>query len=340
MPVDSATVDAEDRARGRLNYLTQVGVSPDGRHGWVAAKQDNVLRGEFRDGLALTHETTVRAMAAVVDLGQGRELTQRRVDFNDRASPRAVAFSPRGDYVFVAMEGSNTMEIVDAYSGEHKGGVASGGKAPQGIWVDGTRRRAFVYNFTTRNVSVHDIGDVLDNRSFEPKLIRTVSTVASDSLDAKTRRGLQIFYDASDPRMSRDGYISCASCHLEGGEDGTVWDSFTDRREGLRNTISLLGRKGTGHGRLHWTANFDEVQDFEKRHPGFVRRDGLSQRRRFRENIGTARRQQGWIEWRTGRAGQVPGVAGRLRSQPASNDGWCADGCGPPRSSCIRPAGM
>jgi hypothetical protein len=41
-----------------------------------------------------------------------------------------------------------------------------------------------------------------------------------------------------------------------------VWD-FTDRGEGLRNTTSLLGRRGAGHGRLHWSANFDEIQDFE-----------------------------------------------------------------------------
>ena len=25
----------------------------------------------------------------------------------------------------------------------------------------------------------------------------------------------------------------------------------------------MLGRAGLGHGRLHWTANFDEIQDFE-----------------------------------------------------------------------------
>jgi len=41
-----------------------------------------------------------------------------------------------------------------------------------------------------------------------------------------------------------------------------VWD-FTQRGEGLRRTISLMGRRGLGHGKLHWTANFDEVQDFE-----------------------------------------------------------------------------
>src|SRR5262249_9394190 len=33
--------------------------------------------------------------------------------------------------------------------------------------------------------------------------------------------------------------------------------------EGLRNTIALRGRAGMGQGFLHWSNNFDEVQDFE-----------------------------------------------------------------------------
>ncbi len=262
LSVDSTTVDGEDRARGRPNYLTQVVVSPDGGTAWVTAKKDNVLRGERRDSRALTHETMVRAIASVIDLASGRELSGRRVDFNDRASPHAVAFSPLGDYVFVAMQGSDTVAIVDAYTGSHKGTMSAGGKAPQGIWIDGEGSQAFVYNFTTRSVSVHDIADVLANVSFEPALVHTIQTIASDVLDEQERLGLQIFYNASDPRMSRDGYLSCAGCHLEGGEDGAVWD-FSDREEGFRNTISLHGRKGTAHGRMHWTANFDEIQDFE-----------------------------------------------------------------------------
>jgi len=32
--------------------------------------------------------------------------------------------------------------------------------------------------------------------------------------------------------------------------------------EGLRNTINLRG-PGAGARRLHWSSNFDEVQDFE-----------------------------------------------------------------------------
>jgi hypothetical protein len=45
--------------------------------------------------------------------------------------------------------------------------------------------------------------------------------------------------------------------------DGRVWD-FTDRGEGLRNTKSLLGVRGTGQGRVHWSGNMDEIQDFER----------------------------------------------------------------------------
>ena len=55
---------------------------------------------------------------------------------------------------------------------------------------------------------------------------------------------------------------SCAACHPDGASDGRVWD-FTHKGEGLRRTISLLGRSGMGHGPLHWSGNFDEVQDFE-----------------------------------------------------------------------------
>ena len=56
--------------------------------------------------------------------------------------------------------------------------------------------------------------------------------------------------------------MSCASCHNDGGHDGRVWD-LTAQGEGLRNTIALRGRAGMGQGFLHWSNNFDEVQDFE-----------------------------------------------------------------------------
>ena len=120
----------------------------------------------------------------------------------------------------------------------------------------------YVQNFTSRTVSVFDTSDFINATTNAGSLLTEVSTSATESLSAQVLLGKQIFYNAADPRMSRDGYISCASCHLAGFSDGRVWD-FTQVGEGLRNTISLVGRGGTLQGNLHWTANFDEVQDFE-----------------------------------------------------------------------------
>src|SRR5688500_16960824 len=81
-------------------------------------------------------------------------------------------------------------------------------------------------------------------------------------MSAAVLAGKRIFYNAEDTRMSLDSYISCASCHVDGDHDGQVWD-FTDRGEGLRNTITLRGQGGQATAPLHWSGNFDEVQDFE-----------------------------------------------------------------------------
>ena len=70
-----------------------------------------------------------------------------------------------------------------------------------------------------------------------------VAAVATEKLTATVLRGKQLFYDARDPRLARDGYMSCATCHNDGGHDGRVWD-LTGFGEGLRNTISLRGRAG------------------------------------------------------------------------------------------------
>lgn len=259
---DTTTQDGEDRSRGVPNYLNQVVISPDGRRAWLPSTKTNINRGIARDGLGLTHDTTVRTVMNQIDLFNHQERFSDQIDFNDRDSAHAMTFSPAGDYVLVALQGSNSVEIVDAYTGAVRGALDNSGLAPQGIYIDEATERAFVYNFTSRTVSVYDMSDVLNSMSFAPEKIRDMSVVGNETLAAEVLRGKQIFYNAKDTRMSRDGYIACASCHLEGLDDGMVWD-FTDRGEGLRNTISLKGRMGTEHGNVHWTANFDEIHDFE-----------------------------------------------------------------------------
>jgi large repetitive protein len=119
----------------------------------------------------------------------------------------------------------------------------------------------YVQNFMDRTVGVYDLTRLV--RFGEPALPQAVimAAVGAERLAPNVLRGKQFFYDARDPRLARDAYISCAACHNDGGHDGRTWD-FTGFGEGLRNTTSLRGRSGL-QGRLHWTANFDEVQDFE-----------------------------------------------------------------------------
>ena len=111
----------------------------------------------------------------------------------------------------------------------------------------------------------YDLNPSLRNRSIMLRRIHWrefARSIASRCTD-QVLLGKKIFFNASDTRMGHAGYMSCVSCHFGGLSDGRVWD-FTNRGEGLRNTRSLLGARGTGEGRVHWSANFDEIQDFER----------------------------------------------------------------------------
>src|SRR5581483_10070334 len=69
----------------------------------------------------------------------------------------------------------------------------------------------------------------------------------------------KLFFTAVDSRMTgQTTGIACASCHLEGREDGHVWN-FTD---GPRQTPSLAGRKTTQTLPLHWNGEFDGLTSF------------------------------------------------------------------------------
>jgi hypothetical protein len=260
--VDASTVDGEDRARGVPNYLLAVGLTPDEAELWLPAKQDNVLRGGARDGLALTFETTVRAVVPRLGLPEGVERPGRRLDLNNRAPPVDVAFTPLGDHALLALQGSNLIAVHDAYTGEPLGARSGAGDAVDGLVVSADGLRLYAHHLLSRSVSVHDLSGLVDGSSYTLRRLREGSTVSAEVMPADVLLGKRIFYNADDTRMTRDGYMACATCHLDGADDGRVWD-FTDRGEGLRNTTDLRGRAGLGHGPLHWTANFDEVQDFE-----------------------------------------------------------------------------
>lgn len=261
LPFDT-TPDFEDKGRGVPNYISSITISPDGKTTWVPCKKDNVARGLLRDGQELTFDNTVRTIASKIDLETGEEDLSSRIDFNDSDLACAVEFSPYGNIAFVAVQGNNRVHVVDAYNNARIGSIVNTGLAPQGMVLNADGSKLFVHNFMSRTVKVYNTESIVLSNNFDHPELATISTVSEELLSQEVLEGKQLFYNAEDTRMTFAGYISCASCHLDGGSDERVWD-FTDRGEGLRNTHSLHGRRGTGMGNVHWTANFDEIQDFE-----------------------------------------------------------------------------
>jgi YVTN family beta-propeller protein len=256
--------DTSNSARGIPNYVGGVALSPDGLSAWVPSKQDNIKRGTLRSGQPLTHDMALRAIASRLALDAGLPTTDvldQRVDFDNAGIPSASAFDSKGIYLFTALEGSRTIAVLDAWSKQELFRF-NAGRAPQGLVLAPDDRTLYVHNFMDRTVTIHHVGAIIDGGEVPPPIANTVACVTTDLLSATVLRGKQLFYDAKDERVALQEYLSCASCHNDGGQDGRVWD-FTQFGEGLRNTQILRSRGGMNHGPLHWTGNFDEVQDFE-----------------------------------------------------------------------------
>ena len=256
--------DTSVSAHGIPNYVGGVAISPDGLTAWVPSKQDNIKRGALRNGQALTHDMALRCVVSRLPLGAGIPATDAladRIDFDNAGIPSAAAFDARGMYLFTALEGSRTVSVTDSWSGSELLRFDAG-RAPQGLALSPDSRTLYVQNFMDRTITVHNIGPIIDGVEVAPPIAATLVCVTNDLLSPTVLKGKQFFYDARDERLALQEYVSCAACHNDGGQDGRVWD-FTQFGEGLRNTIGLRGHGGTTQGPLHWTGNFDEVQDFE-----------------------------------------------------------------------------
>jgi DNA-binding beta-propeller fold protein YncE len=257
----SDLTDAEAQGSGIPNYLAAPVISPDGLSAWVPSKQDNITRGMARNQLDLNFVNTVRAISSRIDLVSLQEDSAARIDHDNSSVGAAAAYHPSGAFAFVALETSRQVAVINPFNNSELFRFEVG-LAPQGVAVSADGNTLYVQNFMDRSISVVDLQDLTVTGLLSTTVVATPQTIGSDALSAEVLRGKQLFYDAADDRLARDDYMSCASCHNDGGSDGRVWD-LTGFGEGLRNTIELNGRSSLNHGFLHWSANFDELQDFE-----------------------------------------------------------------------------
>ena len=252
-------LDSDTNNSGVPSFLDAIAFTPDGERALVPALKANVVAGTFRSERALTSQTTARAILSELlpTTDAGDYVESFRFAFDDLDYASAVVATPLGDRIFVAILGAQRVVALEPFNFDVVGSIADVGIAPRGLALDADGR-LLVYADLSRELRVYDVSDL----SAEPPLVASVATVQTEPLDAEVLRGKQLFHTAVDPRMSRTSYLSCATCHLDGEGDNLVWD-FTQRGEGLRNTIDLGGRAGIAQGPVHWTGNFDEIQDFE-----------------------------------------------------------------------------
>ncbi len=258
--------DTASSGRGFPNLLAAAVMTPAGDRLWVGGLKSNTSRGEWVDGNPLTPRNRVRGAMFPLDPLGDVEVMARRLDTNDADGVTALAFSPRGRFAYLVHRGIGALSVYDlpkaALVEPGDGGTASFearialGEDPNGIAITADGTRAYVRNELSRDVMVIDLSVPAQAAVID------MFAVTDEPLAPEILLGKQLFHRSRAPEHSDQGYIACASCHPDGGNDGRTWD-FTQAGEGLRNTVDLRGHAGTGDGPVHWSANFDEIQDFE-----------------------------------------------------------------------------
>lgn len=243
--------DSDTNARGVPNLLGAGAMRPDGEVIVWGGLKSNTERGEFVEGTTFNHDNVVRATLEVLEPADGTEREGPLFDNRDRVG--AVAWTPLGDRLLVAHHGAWVVDILDGETFQRVGGLQAVGQGLDGLWTDGDT--AWVLASLDRQLIAYDL--TAGNAQIE---IARIDLVEDEILPAAVLLGAQVFHAAGDPRMTTDAYISCGSCHPDGGHDGRTWD-FTQRGEGMRSTLPIWGIPDGGP--FHWSANFDELQDFE-----------------------------------------------------------------------------
>lgn len=167
-------------------------------------------------------------------------------------NPWEAAISADGKRLFTIYAGTDDMNVSEVIDDNYReverlGSAARTGSNPRAVRVSPDGKEIYVYNALDFNVTVHD---AVNLRKLE------IIAVCAPPHTAEWVRGKALFNSARPPMTSRL-WIACSSCHPDGHADGRVWQN----PEGLRKTTALFGLAHTHP--LHWSADRDEVQDFE-----------------------------------------------------------------------------
>ena len=223
-----------------------IAIGPLGEKAYLPQTRANV------ENTALLFDSTVFPVVNILDLSDLTLMVRDRITIDTADEPVnmpfSVAISADGNIVFIANAGSDDVSVIDQRTGRSVAHINVGAN-PRGIAITPDGSRVFVNNVLDGTLSVIDTDDLVVTRSIELTDIPLPETILE---------GKKIFNSASEPVLTTDNWISCATCHFDGMMDGRTWLGFPD---GPRNTPSLLGVSRTLP--IHWSGDLDELQDVE-----------------------------------------------------------------------------
>lgn len=194
----------------------------------------------------------------------------------------SVSCAPDNRYLVAAMEASDTVLVVDShgftrtFDDEGQGELEASflGFDVRPLTEIGTRRGPSGMVFALGDLFIHTWLDRTVARASWEDAIEINALVARDSklgqypvlgtrapveliasaLTAEVQEGRDLFTSALDSAMTtRQGGVSCSTCHVDGREDGLTWPFAS----GNRQTLSLAGRSDTGP--FTWNGNVASI---------------------------------------------------------------------------------
>lgn len=143
---------------------------------------------------------------------------------NALAQPTALAFSPGGQSLFIAGFGSDRIGVFNTLSGTLVSRVDLNPLAPGSAASPRTKRgpRGLALKGETTLYVLNRIANTISVvNAINPRLLGEIPVGSHDPTPTVIRQGRGFLYDA---KLSGNGTVSCASCHIDSEMDMLAWD--------------------------------------------------------------------------------------------------------------------
>ncbi|MDB6113023.1 MAG: hypothetical protein JWR69_4773 [Pedosphaera sp.] len=204
-----------------------------------------VLRGHVVDN-RITEITIGTGARTFYDLNPGTDygiLPNRTAMTNALAQPTAIVFDPSGNFFYVAAFGTDRIASVDKNGnilaridvGNAAGSVADPRhkRGPRGLALNAGAQRLYAFNRIANSITIIDTAGLA--------VLAEIPVGSFDPTPAVIRNGRGFLYDA---KLSGNGTISCATCHVDAEMDLLAWDLGDP--SGVTTPVTLSVTNGTG----------------------------------------------------------------------------------------------